>query len=29
VYGVESIEEIIQVLKDNVDMYNRVHHGVR
>jgi hypothetical protein len=29
VYGVETVEEMIQVLKDKIDKYNRVHHGVR
>jgi len=29
VYGVEFVSEMIQILHDNIDRYNRVHHGIR
>jgi len=29
VYGVESVDEMIQILLDKITKYNRVHHGIR
>lgn len=29
VYGVESVYEMLQVLNDNIEKYNRVHHGIQ
>lgn len=29
VYGVESVDEMIQVLHNKINDYNRVHHGIR
>ena len=29
IYGVESVTEMIQLLDENIDRYNRVHHGIK